>query len=115
MGDFLEGAALGAWAEERRAALRRSYLDALLALGDLQLEAGLADAALDTYRRAVREDALWEAAHRGVMRALAQGGRPDTALRHYAELAALRRTELGARPAAATEALRRDLQQGAAR
>ena len=107
-GDFLPDTD-AAWTTERREELRRLFGDALLRLGGLLETTGRAGAAAEVYRRAVAHDAYREAAHRGLMRALAASGERAGALRHYRVLADLLRAELDAVPDAETTALYRAL------
>ena len=111
-GDFLQGETMGPWVQPRQDALRRIYLDALLALADLQIDAGMLEDALSTYRRALDEDVLWEAAHRGAMRALARLGHRGEARRQYARLADLLRRELDAAPEPETEVVHDRVRRG---
>lgn len=71
-GPLLEGCA-EEWVGQERRAREQDCLEALQALGDAALAAG-GDGAAGYYRRAVSLDPWREAAQRGLMQALAQGG-----------------------------------------
>ena len=104
-GDFLEGALFGDWVMERQDELRRKYLDATLALGEL-LESGQRfGEAAEVFRRAIARDRLLERAHRGLMRSLARNGERERALRHFPVLQALLRAELDCDPQVETSDL----------
>lgn len=111
-GDFLEDFPDAEWVLTRREALRRRYLQALLTLGQLLLEAGRPAAAAETYRRAITHDSYLEAAHRGLMQASARQGEAGQALRHYQSLTALLAADLGAGPSPETTALYERLRRG---
>ncbi len=111
-GDFLADLDAAEWVDLKREELRRSYLDALLALGAAQAaQARYADAAA-TYRRAITQDSYLEAAHRELMRCLARQGEAGQAVRHYQSLVGLLHDELGAPPAPETQALYEQLRRG---
>ena len=104
-GDFLAGTTAGDWAATRRAGLRRAYERALGAAGRLLVADGRVREAIDVYRRAIAHEPLDEAAHRALMECWAAAGQSARAMRHYEELRALLRTEVGGAPAAQTTAL----------
>lgn len=111
-GDLLQDLDAGEWALIRREAMRQSYLRSLLDLGQLLiLEARYRDAAA-TFERALTLDNYLEAAHRGLMRALARQGDAAAALRHFKELRALMRNELAAEPSPETMMLNDRLRRG---
>jgi predicted ATPase/DNA-binding SARP family transcriptional activator len=112
-GEYLEDQT-GDWVEGRRDGLRRAFTDALLLLGELRLRSGQPVDAETTFRRLLAADELHEAAHRGVIRALARQGEPARALRHFEALIDLLQTELGAVPAAETADLADRLRVGEA-
>jgi len=99
-GDFLESMTFPdeEWCVWRREELGRSYLRALQLLGDLRLRRHDYHGALEAYRRAVARDPLKEEAHRGIMCCLAALGERNAALRHYQNVAAQLRDELGVSP-----------------
>jgi len=108
-GDFLAGMATGEWALIRRDELRRAFESALLAAGRLHAAAGRHQAAVTAFRRAVAHEPLNESAHRELMTSWAALGETARAVRHYEELTALLRDQVGVAPAAETEALQRRL------
>jgi DNA-binding SARP family transcriptional activator len=101
-----------AWVEAERAALSRRLLSAIgaaLGRGAAPEDAlALGDAALSI-------DPAFEEGWRARMRALAARGDRAGALREYERCRDALRRELGLAPAAATEALRREIADGAAR
>jgi len=98
------------WVLLPRLALREHYLRLLQQLGE-RAEAGRDwIRAADHYRRLAAADPLREAAHRGLMRALAALGRGPAALEAYAGLTELLARELGASPAAETLTLAEQVQ-----
>jgi two-component SAPR family response regulator len=102
--DFLNGTE-SEWCLLIREDLFRKYLQALLTSADLLSEAGVYVRAVEIYRLAIAKDSYLEAAHRGLMRSLAQQGELSQALRHYQSLARLLHDELDAPPAPETVAL----------
>ncbi|MGH3194804.1 MAG: BTAD domain-containing putative transcriptional regulator [Streptosporangiaceae bacterium] len=108
-GDFLDGMATGEWALVRRDELRRAYESALLATGRLQAAAGRHQAAAAAFRKAVAHEPLNESAHRELMSCWVRLGETARAVRHYEELVAVLRDQVGVAPAAETEALYRRL------
>jgi DNA-binding SARP family transcriptional activator len=93
------------WLLPQRVLLREKYLDALLRLGRMAEEHNQPSAAFEHYHRLVHADPLREEAYRGLMRSLARQGQLVEALDTYARLEATLRSELGAPPAAETQAL----------
>lgn len=89
----------------RREQMRQQAINALLELGALHLAAGMFSAAADTYRRAITLDSYLEAAHRGLLRALAHQNERGLALAHYQSLQSLLHHDLGVDPDHATRAL----------
>jgi two-component SAPR family response regulator len=108
-GDFLDGMATGEWALVRRDELRRAFESALLAAGRLHAAAGRHQAATAAFRRAVAHEPLNESAHRELMSSWASLGETARAVRHYEELTAMLRDQVGVAPATETEALYRRL------
>jgi len=108
-GDFLAGMATGEWALIRRDELRRAFESALLAAGRLHAATGRHQAAVTAFRRAVAHEPLNESAHRELMTSWAALGETARAVRHYEELTALLRDQVGVAPATETEALHRRL------
>ncbi len=104
-GPFCDGEVFGSWAEDERDRVRAAWLEALLKLADAAMGRGDASVALGLYQQAVAEDALWEAAHRGVLRALTALGRRGDARRHGQQLVERLWSELGVAPAVETRRL----------
>ena len=104
-GDFLAGMTAGDWASVRRDELCRRFETALLATGRLHMAAGNHQAAVTAFRRAIEHEPLNESAHRELMTCWAQLGETARAVRHYAELTALFKEQVGVPPAAETTAL----------
>jgi predicted ATPase/two-component SAPR family response regulator len=104
-GDFLDGMPVGEWALVRRDELRRAFESALLATGRMQAAAGRHQAAVALFRRAVAHEPLNETAHRELMNCWARLGETARAVRHYEELTALLREQVGVPPAQETTAL----------
>ncbi|MHB1327921.1 MAG: BTAD domain-containing putative transcriptional regulator, partial [Gemmatimonadales bacterium] len=101
-GDFLEANAAGDWHLEHRDHLRRLFINGLFALGGGLLAAQRFGEAVEAYQRLVRHEDLNEAAHRGLMEALARSGDRAQALRHYDRLVTLLESELEVSPEPAT-------------
>jgi len=108
-GDFLDGMSAGEWALVRRDELRRAFESALLAAGRQQTAAGRHQAAATLFRRAVAHEPLNETAHRELMNSWSRLGETARAVRHYEELTALLREQVGVPPAPETTALYRRL------
>jgi adenylate cyclase len=97
------------WLDAQRLRLEGLALDALVKLGGQELEAGSYEAALNAGKRAIAVSSLREDAHRLLMRALAAAGRRADALKHYEDLKALLKRELGIDPDEASRALAKEL------
>ena len=95
-----------------RADLLRRYLHVLVAWGGLLYEACEYLQASEIYRQAIAKDGFLEAAHRGLMRCLAQQGELGQALRQYRSLAALLEAEFNAPPDPETTDLYERLRRG---
>jgi DNA-binding SARP family transcriptional activator len=113
-GEFLADSVEGEWIAARRAELRRKYLDALLALGQLLFAKNNHTEAAAVYVQLIEQDNYVEAAHRELMRCYARLGEHAQALRHYQDLAALMQADLGSPPAPETTALFERLKRGEA-
>jgi len=105
--------AWGEWLAGERQRLQGLALDAMIRLGELELAAGNAEAAMRAADRAIAANDVREDAHRLRIRALAKAGRRPDALRHYERLTALLKRELDVEPDAATKALVSDLRTAA--
>lgn len=111
-GDLMQDVDAGDWALIRRESMRQSFLRGLLDLGQIyMLEARYREAAA-TFERALTLDDYLEAAHRGLMRALARQGDAASAVRHFNELRTLMRDELAAEPSPETLLLSDRLRRG---
>jgi TolB-like protein/DNA-binding SARP family transcriptional activator len=104
-------AAWAEWLTAERQRLEDLALDAMVGLGEAELEAGNHDRALRAAHRALAVSGLREDAHRLLMRALAAGGRRADALKHYEGFAALLRRELAVEPDPSTRALVAELRE----
>nr|MCU0634469.1 hypothetical protein [Gemmatimonadaceae bacterium] len=104
-GPFCDGEPFGTWVDDERDRLQVQYIDALLALGQAAESVQAHASAHEAYRRATAEDALWEAAHRGLLRALLALGRREEAAAHGAALVERLRRELDVAPDPETTAL----------
>ncbi|MCW5880764.1 MAG: tetratricopeptide repeat protein [Anaerolineae bacterium] len=111
-GDFLADLEVGEWATPHRERLRRLYLDALIRAGTALLEVGDHAHAATTFMTAIAQDGYLEAAHRGLMVALARGGEHAKAIDHYARLVTLLHDELDTAPAPETIDLYERLRRG---
>ena len=99
------------WLEAQRQRLEGLALDAMVKLGEQELEAGNHEPALSAANRAIAISSLREDAHRLIMRVLAAGGRRADALKHYEDLAALLKRELTVEPDPTTRALAAELRK----
>src|SRR5215471_6123213 len=99
------------WLDSERVRLEGIALDAMVRLGDFELQAGLTEQALVVANKAIAINNLREDAHRLAIRALAAAGRRADALKRYEHLVALLKSELDAEPDASTQALVLSLRQ----
>jgi predicted ATPase len=113
-GEFLAGAAVGEWAEERRDRLQQLYVEALDALGRAQMTRSRFAEAAEAFRLLLAADPVNEDACRRHMTCLANLGDRSAALRAYDALARALRDELGVRPERETAALREKLSSNSA-
>ena len=90
------------WLESERVRLEGLALDAMVKLGDLELQAGFSEKALAAANKAIAINNLREDAHRLAIRALAAAGRRADALKRYEHLVALLKSELDVEPDAST-------------
>jgi DNA-binding SARP family transcriptional activator len=101
------------WLVERRASLRRRFVETATPLARAAAAAGDSATAVPLLRRIIEVDPLGEEAHRELMRLLAGTGRRAEALRAYDVCeGALRAAGRGA-PSEETRALRQEVQLGA--
>jgi DNA-binding SARP family transcriptional activator len=102
----------GDWGLYRREELHKSFLDALMQLGELHFaEARYAEAA-EAYQRALTSDNFLEFAHRGLMRCHARQGEAARAVQHYQDLSDLLKEELDAVPSPETTLLYERIRRG---
>jgi TolB-like protein/two-component SAPR family response regulator len=99
------------WLTSERQRLEGLALDAMVKLGERELEAGRHEQAHKLASRALTVNNLHEGAHRLVMRALAASGRRTDALKYYEGLIALLKRELGVEPDPGTQALADELRK----
>src|SRR5215813_5869739 len=99
------------WLDSERVRLEGIALDAMVRLGDFELQAGCSEQALVVANKAIAINNLREDAHRLAIRALAAAGRRADALKRYEHLVALLKSELDVEPDASTQVLVRSLRQ----
>jgi TolB-like protein/DNA-binding SARP family transcriptional activator len=99
------------WIEAQRQRLEGLALDAMVKLGEQELEGGNHEQALRPAYRAIEISSLREDAHRLIMRVLTAGGRRADALKHYEGLTALLKRELAVEPDPTTRALAAELRK----
>jgi predicted ATPase/DNA-binding SARP family transcriptional activator len=109
-GELLPGYYDG-WILQEREWLADRYFQALGQLLAHLEQSGEISRALEYARQGVRVDPLREESHRDLIRLLAAVGQPAAGLRQYRELQRLLKQELDAEPAAATQALARDVER----
>jgi TolB-like protein/DNA-binding SARP family transcriptional activator len=93
------------WLDVQRDRLEGLALDAMIKLGECELQSGDADSALRLAHRALTANSLREDAHRLIIRALAASGRRGEALHHYDDLVELLKRQLDVDPDSATRKL----------
>jgi DNA-binding SARP family transcriptional activator len=71
------------WTLRRRQALQGRFNHVAVLAGERHRERGMADRAIECYRRVLDEDACHEAAQLGMLRALLEAGRHSEAVMHY--------------------------------
>ncbi len=94
-----------AWLLSERARLSERAVGTIVALGERELASGHADLAMAGGQRAIAIDNFREDAHRLVLKSFIASGRNAEALRHYQNLVALLKADLGAEPDAETRLL----------
>jgi TolB-like protein/Flp pilus assembly protein TadD len=102
------------WVDARRQRLEGLALDAMVKVGEHELQSGNPDAALRVANQAIAINNLREDGHRLVLRALAASGRRADALKHYENLVALLKRELNVEPDSGTKALAAELRKSEA-
>ncbi len=93
------------WIVPIREQLREGMIACLAGLAQTAEQARRYEAAYGHYLALTRYNPLWEAAHRGVMRALGGMGRLPEAIAAYNELSQVLADEMGVAPAAKTQRL----------
>jgi adenylate cyclase len=93
------------WAQLQRARLLEIASGVLMRLSDLRSGAGDHTGAVSAAQKLVGLDRLSEEAHRTLMRAYANAGRPASALKQYQECKGILKAELGIGPSTSTSAL----------
>ena len=93
------------WSVDRRKELRRIYVDSLVRLAGIEIDADHAEKATKLYRQAIAQEPFREDAHRGVMKSLARAGKQSEALQHFLEFAQTLMGELEVQPTPETEEL----------
>jgi len=111
-GDFLEHRLTGNWYLLRQSEMRKKYVNALLALGQLFLAQGQYAQAADTYSQLIAHDRFVESAHRELMRCYALQGERSQALRHYQTLQEMMDEEFGSSPDPETMDLFQQIRDG---
>lgn len=111
-GDFLENQLTGDWYLLRQSAMRKKYVNALLALGQLFLGQEQYTQAVDTYGHLIAHDRFVESAHRELMRCYALQGERSQALRHYQTLEEMMYEEFGSSPDPETMELFQQIRDG---
>lgn len=111
-GDLMADDPYEDWATAERERLREQYLELLLRLGELDLEAGRCGNAVDRAYRVLNCDPIREAAHRLLMKAHAQQGNRAAAMRDLERCAEILRRELGEQPMEETLELARRIRTG---
>ena len=102
------------WVSARRQQLEGLALDAMVKIGEQELQSGNPEPVLGVANRAIAINNLREDAQRLVIRALAASGRRADALKHYENLVALLKRELSVEPDAGTKALVAELRRSEA-
>lgn len=111
-GDYLADDPDALWATALRESLRERFLDALRELAELQIADGSPGAAIALARRGLAHDPLHEPLYRVLMRAQAEDGDMAGALQSYERYRQMLDAELGAAPAAQTQALHAAILRG---
>jgi len=101
------------WLDFQRDRLENLALDAMIKLGECELQSANAESALRLARRALTSNSLREDAHRLIIRALAASGRRGEALQHYDDLVDLLKRQLDVQPDSVTRKLADAVRVGA--
>ena len=111
-GDLLPEDRYEEWAEQRRTALRASYLALLARLSAICEESGHAEDALELLQRLIVLDPLHEDAHVGLMRLYALTGQRRRALSQYQHLRDALQRELDVEPTESSQQLYQQILRG---
>ena len=111
-GDLLPADRYEGWAEEKRAELRRLYLELLVELATACEERGDLGRAVEALRIAVAKEPALEEAHAALMRLYALLGQEVGASAQYERLRDALSKELGMEPSTATKRLRDEIASG---
>jgi predicted ATPase/DNA-binding SARP family transcriptional activator/DNA-binding CsgD family transcriptional regulator len=104
-GELLPGDRYEEWTEERREALRQTFLALLEEMAALYEERGEREPAIAALERAVEVDPVHEDAHVGLMRLFAASGRRRKAIAQYQRLRRVLSEEVGVEPAESSRLL----------
>src|SRR5215470_3340614 len=99
------------WLDIQRRRFEGLALDAMVKLGEQELQLGHHEPALKVADRAIAVSNLREDAHRLAIRALVASGRRADALKHYEQLVAVLKRELAVEPDTATASLAAELRK----
>jgi two-component SAPR family response regulator len=110
-GDFLPEVER-VWCVPKREALRETYVEALVGVGQCHEARGELEGAISWYRRALEVDELREDVHRHVMRCYSEAGRRPDALAQYQRCREILKRELGLEPSGETEKLYKQIATG---
>ncbi len=105
----MDGPSEADWILAYRDRLQMLQAKGLSALAELQIKRADLDGAIGTLERLVQVDELHESSWRRLMTCLAESGRRDEALMHYAHLTRRLHDELDVDPEPETQALARKL------
>ena len=100
------------WAKQRRAELRRTYLDLLVELAVLHEERVEYEPAIEALQTVVAQEPPQEEAHAALMRLYALAGRPQEALRQYERLEKVLSDASGREPHDVSRLLRDEIAAG---
>jgi non-specific serine/threonine protein kinase len=97
-GEYLADLPPQEWIVQRQMELRRRYIDAELTLGEAYQRLGNAQQALTCYQQVTACDPFHEEAHAAIIRCYVRLQQRSQAIRHYRDLRAYLRDELGVAP-----------------
>jgi DNA-binding SARP family transcriptional activator len=100
------------WAEGRRHELRQLYITLHLELAGLYQDREEHVLAIETLRKAIKEEPTFEEAHASLMRLFALSGQPERALAQYERLRDALQRGIGTQPTEATRRLHDELVAG---